>query len=62
MKFAKSIYCAGVDTYYVRLGSRHGEDCMFKCNSEAHAKHSEKLINYALKRDGYVKLKNKKKL
>jgi hypothetical protein len=49
--FAHPVYCAGVDTWYVRFGSQHGIDCMHKARNEDDAKISAKLINQSLMRD-----------
>ncbi len=51
MKFAKAVYCAGVDTWYLRFGSQHGIDVMFAQRSEQTAKLYAKLINQSLNRD-----------
>lgn len=62
MKFAKAVYCAGVDSWYVRLGRQHGLDMMFLMRSEDAAKLHEKLINQSLNRDIKANEKRKKKL
>lgn len=51
MKFARAVYCAGVDNWYIRFGSQHGMDVMFKERSEEQAKIHEKWINESLNRD-----------
>jgi len=51
MKFARAVYCDGVDSWYIRFGSQHGMDVMFKERSEEQAKIHEKLINESLNRD-----------
>lgn len=49
--FARAVYCPGVDTWYVRLGSKHGIDIMFKALSADSAKLEAKLINQSLMRE-----------
>lgn len=49
--FAKAVYCAGVDTWFIRLGRQHGIDIMYAERSEQVAKHKAKLINQSLNRD-----------
>lgn len=51
LNFARVVYCGGVNTWYVRLGSEHGIDVMFKQRGENHAKAIAKLINASLNRD-----------
>jgi len=59
MKFAKAVYCYGVDTWYVRLGSQHGIDVMFATGGAQSAKIQTRLINQSLARElkarGWVK-------
>lgn len=50
IKFAKAVYCAGVDAWYVRLGDHHGLDVMYKVRGEAWAKLEARLINESLDR------------
>jgi hypothetical protein len=45
-----AVYCAGTDTWYVRIGGRHGQDPMIKCGDESHAAVKAKHINDALSR------------
>lgn len=49
--FARAVYCPGVDTWYIRLGKKHGIDIMYPEHNEAQAKHKAKLINQSLNRD-----------
>jgi hypothetical protein len=58
VKFAKAVYCFGVDSWYVRLGSHHGVDVMFLARGEREAKLNENLINQSLNRD--LKARKKK--
>ena len=50
MKFAKAVYCRGVDKWYVRLGEKHGIDTMFESQNEYIAKLQAKNINTSLNR------------
>jgi hypothetical protein len=61
MKFAKAVYCAGVDAWYIRLGSQHGIDVMFKQPLGAIARLRADLINKSLNRDILKNSKRKKK-
>jgi len=49
--FARAVYCPGVDTWYIRLGKKHGIDLMYPERNEQVAKHKAKLINQSLNRD-----------
>ena len=51
MKFAKAIYCAGVETWYVRYGPEHGIDSMTAFHNETSAKLHEKVVNKSLTRE-----------
>jgi len=51
MKFARAVFCPGVELWYLRFGSQHGVDVMFKQRSENQAKLNERLINASLSRD-----------
>lgn len=51
VKFARAVFCAGVDTWYLRFGSKHGIDVMFKMGGEGIANVYSKLINQSLNRD-----------
>ena len=48
IKIAKAVYCPGVDTWYVRIGSQCGVDPMFKSYNKKHAEVDAELINTAL--------------
>lgn len=50
MRFAKAVYCAGVDQWYVRIGDRNGEDPMFLCAGEQHAKLTARHVNDVISR------------
>jgi hypothetical protein len=50
IRWAKAVYCAGVDSWYVRIGGRHGIDPMFKCHNETNAKTMAGSINMTLTR------------
>jgi len=50
-KFARAIYCPGVDKWYLRFGSQQGVDVMFEARSEESARMHAKLINESLERD-----------
>jgi hypothetical protein len=57
--FARAVYCPGVDTWYVRLGKKHGVDIMYAERTEDSAKRKAKLINQSLNRDLAKKLQDK---
>jgi hypothetical protein len=60
IRWAKAVYCAGVDTWHVRIGGRHGEDPMFRCaGGEQQAKAVALVVNATLSR--LVSERDKKK-
>ena len=58
VRWAQPVYCAGVGSWYVRIGGRHGEDPMFKCRCEAHAKALSMNLNETLTRLASGRRKN----
>lgn len=51
MKFAKAVFCPGVDRWYVRFGPLHGIDPMIHHPSGPQAKITADLINKTLTRE-----------
>lgn len=50
INFARAVYCAGVNIWYVRLGSQQGIDIMYPEPNEDVARSHARLINQSLKR------------
>jgi len=50
IRWAKAVHCPGVDSWFVRIGGRHGADPMVKCRCEAHALALAGNINATLTR------------